>query len=606
MAVKYLKVINNSQEYKSSNTIIEMRQKSDSQIVGGLHPLVSKVYRTTEKSRQPTNESNIGNTVAGLIDEKLITDIKMTEYDKKPKLGVSQHYRIMLQSDSKVMHNSDTRQYAEFLQQQECKLGPDRFLDSKKYMMKRMAIHSKSLPTLVNSSTKKAKNLEDQDQSVTFIEIPMSKNKNEEKFLKRSLGDSQRQQRNLQRMITDYENVVRKKTLDNEREINDFQHQHEKSKQKFLHEQEWVTKDKILQNRQDILSSRDHQRKYTRSITQLELRYSHVLLEMQRRRAEIEKLHQEYEDKLKQKENEEVLLRNELAELTHSDSVEEQKETRFKNDYKRYENKKRKKNLQGKQHQWSTFENKQLEKEQQVKALEAEKQNLDAELAVMKEYLNIRNTRESRKIVDITNQLIQNADTQRQIIQEYTSLRSQTSRRPLKSLNNEKLVQLQYVTKQHAGISQAPKEGRKQTLEKSMEHFHKVLSDAKEAEKSIFRDMRMCENLWRKQDKFVNKLQENLTKLRKENSAQMRKTVSEGNMKERILQDQISKAFAELTKYENQKNKSYERLLKHRALLQEDRLKLRETEKEYARLCKMRERNQVARQTVPSYNEYVL
>ncbi|XP_029465506.1 uveal autoantigen with coiled-coil domains and ankyrin repeats-like isoform X2 [Rhinatrema bivittatum] len=531
----------------------------------------------------------------------------MTQFDRKSKLGVSQRYRIMIQSNSMSMNNSDAKEYAEFLQQQERKLGPDGFLDSKKYtnsyVIKSGVIRSKSLPILngkhqqtsVDFSTKKPNNLKDQDQRIKFIE-----HKHEERALRRFQGDVQRQKRVLQRMITDYENVARKKILDDEREMNDLQHQQENNKQQFYHEQEYVRKDNILQHRQDIQSARDHQQKHTRTLTQLELRYSQVFLEMQKRHAEIERLHQEYGGKLKQKENEEALLRKELAELAHSANVEEQKENNFKNDLKRYEC------IQEKQHQKSTFESKQMHIGQQVKALEARKQTLNADLAMMKGYLQERNARESRKIVDITNQLIKNADIQREITQENANLRSQTIKRTLKTSSTEKVAHLQYVAKERAETSpfeigfSAQKEERKQALEKSISHFQKVVSSAQKAEKSIFRDMHSCGYLWRKQDKHIHHLQEQLTKLRKENTAQMRKTISEANMKERDLQWQINKELAELKKYQNQTNTSYGKLLKHRALLQEDRHKLTETEKQYARLCNIKERNQAVQQTTAS------
>ncbi|XP_069467285.1 myosin heavy chain, embryonic smooth muscle isoform-like [Ambystoma mexicanum] len=527
------------------------------------------------------------------------------EVQSNIKPGFSQRYKLMLHPVS-AGAQSNAKDYVQFLQDQERKVGPDGFLDSKRftnsYTIKSGSTRSKSLScingkTVVDLSVKKARDLEDHEHRLKAIENAMWQHKQEERVLSRAQGDVWKKQRALKRMVRDCETAVERKILDDKRKMKELKLQQESAKQQFLQTREQVSRSNLLQSRLEIQSAREQDQKSSRTMTRLELRYAQMFLEMKKRHAEIETLHREYEEKLKRKEHEEFQLKKALAELATAVSTEAQSNRGLKSELKRSQNSKQGERILESNLQATEFVNEQLQIEKQMRDLEAERGALNRDLPVAKSFLNEKSAKESRNILELGHQLEQNLSSQRRSAEEYSILRSKKLNRTPKVSAVEHLqqdvVELQPILSGLGTPFSIGQEERRKTLTESIKHLQKSVSNATDSEKLLFKNMRAAETSWEKQEKVVARLRDSLTAVRKENSSQVQKSLSDANKKEQQLIWQLLREQAQLRKYQSQKEDNFGKLLRHRSLMKEEQLQLQQAEQERARIAKMTERTQM-------------
>ncbi|XP_069098611.1 probable DNA double-strand break repair Rad50 ATPase [Pleurodeles waltl] len=527
------------------------------------------------------------------------------EAESNVKMGLSQRYKLMLHPVS-AGAQSNAKDYVQFLQDQERKVGPDGFLDSKRftnsYMIKSATPRSKSLSllngsrnkTVVDLSVKKARDLEEHEHRLKAIENAMWQHKQEERALGRAQGDVIKKQRALKRMVRDCETAVQRKMLDDQRKMKELKLQQESAKQQFFQTREQATRANLLQNRLDILSAKDQEQRSSRTLTRLELRYAQMFQEMKKRHTEMETLHREYEEKLKRKEREEFELKRELAELATAVSTEAQSSRALKSSMRRHQSSMQGQRRMENNRQESNFVDKQLHLEKQMKGLEAERGALDRDLPVARDFLNEKNAKETRNILELANQLEQNLASQRKNAEESSILKSKKFNRTTKLSSIENAQQ--HVKELQSGM-QVPEtpislqhEERRKILTESIKHLQKSVTNATDAEKLLFKSMRTAESSWEKQEKVVARLRESLSTLRKENSAQVQKSLSEANRKEQELMWRLLQEQAELRKWHSQKEDSYGKLLRHRTLMKEEQYLLQQAEQEHTRIAKVKER----------------
>ncbi|XP_043912686.1 trichoplein keratin filament-binding protein-like [Protopterus annectens] len=536
--------------------------------------------------------------------------VTFTHSDKK-STGLSQRYKFILKPNFSISDDvkevNKSKEYLTFLENQERKVGPNGFLDSKRYtytyQMQRGTPHTRSMPsltkhhqkTVVDLSTQKAKDLEDHEQMMKTIEDHMWQRKVEERALKREEGDVTKKQTVLKKAIHDYDAAAQAKSREAEGKIIASFLQGEKLKQKFSHKKEEMTKKHIHQRRLDQFTSKSQDQKSISTLSDLEKVYQKTMLQIQRNQEDLQRLQWDYEQRLKQREQEDHRLKKELAELAIAISKEAKKGQSLKNALKRYES------IAELQHAMKCRNLEMAEEKaysdaaDQTRTLEANRRQLVADMAITKEYLNEQLRDETRRLLDTRLRLTDN-ESKRKTLHEATEqvdlnhknkeIETKIEAHKQKRLSHLQSAVNQHVNKQNQKLNNwedryrstqaEEKQGR---TDDDIKHFQKVTHRAEEAEYHLFKNIQSSENSWKKQMTHVEKLQRNLLTLRKDNAAEVCKTLADVNKREQDLVNQINKATAELQKHEVHKKFSYDKLLHHRAILQEDKHILTEMEK---------------------------
>ncbi|KAK3592660.1 hypothetical protein CHS0354_015960 [Potamilus streckersoni] len=435
----------------------------------------------------------------------------------------------------------------------------------------------------------------------------MWQHKQEERELKRTEGDIVKNQRAVRQTLRDYENAITKKRMEEEKKLNTGLEKYTKLQREQTHKKEDIFKQrtergiiKLQQNkslgRKVALKSSDIARKYHTKLSDLELK-----------RIEVMRLSQEFENKMRQKEEEQYKLKAELAELAIALNMETQKGRVHKFEAERDRRKEIATRINEDLTTDQSVESKLAKSEGDTKAAEMNKRKLSADMLLTRSHLSIKQRDEQRHLTDTQMRLADNSNVQRQLneaaFHAEMDLKARQIDQKVEAHNTRRVSQLQTSMKHKKEKEESQQreleekfrrrqaEEQRKQHEDSLKFFKKMVSKGEDLEQMLYGKVRNCEYNRQKQEQNVRRIQQALSDLRKKNASKVKEEIAECFQLEKDLEQKLLKEKAELDKVHAEREESYFRLQKHRQILREDKHNLVEHEKEHTRLIRIGSRS---------------
>ncbi|KAL4239220.1 hypothetical protein ACF0H5_000037 [Mactra antiquata] len=516
--------------------------------------------------------------------------------------------------------NKITKEYAAFLKDQERKVGPDGFLDStrmshtfyvKKEKEKSKAKARTPKPSVVRLSTQIENDKKDHDKRIKVIEDHMWQHKQEERELKRTEGDIIKNQRSVRHMLRDYENVINKKRMEEEKKLNTGLEKYTVLRRDHVHKshdvgsrlytlQYRITKSRIQQNHAYEHSVRDKGRRSNVTKSDLARTYKSKMSEMELKQIELLRLNQEFESKMRQKEHETHKLQQELADLAIALNMEAQKGRTQSFEAHREKKKETTNRIAEDLNSKQALENKLARSDGDNKQAEMTKRKLSADLVLTKAHIAIRQRDEQRHLADTQMRLDDNSNVQHELneaaFHAEMDLKSKQMQQNIEAHNTRRVKLLKSHMSQKKMTEEAKQKiwearFKKRASEKarlehedSLKFFQKMVNKGEDQEQNLYNKVRNAEYSRQKQEQTVRRLQQQLSEIRRKNATSLTKEMVDRNRQEMELEQLLLREKAELDKTHAEREESYYTLQVHRHALKTDRYNLEEHDREHTRL----------------------
>ncbi|XP_052240434.1 trichohyalin-like isoform X2 [Dreissena polymorpha] len=519
--------------------------------------------------------------------------------------------------------NKLSKEYAAFLKEQERKVGPEGFLDSSKYShtfyVKKEREKMKSQPERPKPSIVKLSTQIDQDQkehdkrikvietSIQALKDHMWQHKQGEREMKRTEGDIIKNQRTVKHMLRDYENVINKKRMAEEVKLNKGLEKYTVLRKDFMHHTHDLAKERTDKSKQDDQIAKAAGRKVYLKASDLARTYKAKMSEMELRQVELLRINQEFEAKMRQKEQEQFQLKQELADLAIALNMEAQKGRVQSFEANREKKRERSSRIIEDLNAQQSLENQLAKSDGDNKNAEMMKRKLSADLVLTKAHIAIKQRDDQRQLKSTLIRLDDNSNTQRELNeaafhaemdlrskQMQQNIEAHTVRRVKLLKTNMKQKKLTEEAKQKVWEERFKKRVSEKTRlehEDSLKFFQKMVSKGEEQEQMLYGKVRNAEYGRQKQEQAVRRLQQQLAEVKRRNAAIVKQTLAERNQEEVELEQALIREKAELDKMHSQREESYVRLQKHRQLLKIDKHNLNGHEREHKRLDRIGQRS---------------
>ncbi|PIK39476.1 hypothetical protein BSL78_23683, partial [Apostichopus japonicus] len=524
----------------------------------------------------------------------------------------------------------EAKEYAAFLREQERKCGPDGFLDSSKYthsfQVRGKVLESKSnkpkrnedftgrptptppkqakpatsnnipkperVETVVDLTANVKKDGKDFEKKLKLIEDHMWLHRQEERDLKRSEGDIMKSQQILKRTMRDYEIAINRKKMAEEKKILDNKQKEFFISNQFVHKKEDMTKDQIEKSVSKAQQVKDEDRKVFLTIGDMERKYRAKMSQIELRRAEVQKMSEQFEQSMKRKEEETSRLNQELAELALTISMEVKKKREQDHNVNKNTNdeleEKRKYEIEMEQ----SLENKLKKNQTKANQFENNKRLLSADVSKSRLQLGEKLREEGRHLLDTKNRLTDNSVTQRKL--QETALNAKLDwtnkqiEHKLQAHDSRKQKQLRAVTqmkkteheesvaKWHERFSKKQYESQRRENEDAMKHATKAVTKQEEIEYNLSNRVRDAELSRKQREQSCKRLMNKLLEMRRTNAAKLKKEMVEMGQQEKALEQRVLREQSYLFKSHVSREEGYLSLQQHRMKMQEDRSLLNE------------------------------
>ncbi|XP_070544215.1 trichohyalin-like [Ptychodera flava] len=555
-----------------------------------------------------------------------------------------QRYEILHRPGSSNGKEEDedkaTKEYAAFLREQERKCGPNGYLDSTRYtysyQLKGKVVDSKGnkagdggssgsssapavlrkqdTPSVVELQSKIEKGKKDYEKRIKVIEDHMWQHKQEERELKRAEGDVIKNQQHLRRTMREYEQAINKKRMAEEKKLSETRQREFEIQRDYTHKKEENTKSRIEKVHAKNQQRKDEVRKSELQSGDLERNYKRTLTEIELRRKEVERLNDEFSQKMKQKEEETFRLKKELAELALALNMETAKRRTMEVDNKKDTKKDSIDRVKDANDMETGLEKRFRENQDRANNFEMNRRRLSADLTLSKAHISQKAREEGRHLQDTQNRLVDNTHTQRQLQEAALNVELD-----LKSKQIDQRIQAHDI-KRHQKVSLLTKQRRQkheQQLESYMERLAKRQHDAErrqhedklkhcvrtvnkqeELEQDLYNKVRQAEYSRKQKEQLCKRLSSKLDELKRQNSVKMKEMAVTCLSQEKDVEQSLQRAQADLYKFHVNREESYLSLQQHRVRMREDKYRLEETEREHRRLSRIGELTDMT----PSYS----
>ncbi|RUS79894.1 hypothetical protein EGW08_012332 [Elysia chlorotica] len=516
---------------------------------------------------------------------------------------------------------SASKEYAAFLKAQERKVGPGGFLDSNRFsytfaLKKEKENSQASKPirpraqtpdNVVQLTARIQKDEKDFERRIKVIEDHMWQHKQEERELKRTEGDIIKNQRAVRHTLRDYGNAVNKKRIAEEKKLNQSLERFTKMSQDHVHDREENSKQRSRHSQAQDLAHKDLSRKMELKKAEMERQYNAKRAAIELKRAEVMRLSQDFESKMRQKEEEQHKLKQELAEMAITLNMESQKARVQTYDYKRSKKREKTTQIHDDLHANKSLEHKLTKSDGDIKEAMMSKRKLDSDLAFTKSHLDIKKRDEQRHLTDTQIRLEDNTTTQRQLnnsaynagmdlkakqidqkIQAHNTRRVNLLSTSMRQKKDKEVAQQEVWEKR---FKVRDHEAQRRKHEDSLKFFQKMVTKGEEVEQELYANVRSSEYARQKQDQEVRRTQQTLAEMRRINAIKMKEDMVERKRQEEMLQQKLIREKAELDKVHANREESYLKLQDHRLKLRSDKHLLEEHEREHQRLIRVGQRS---------------
>nr|KAG5701215.1 hypothetical protein BaRGS_008591 [Batillaria attramentaria] len=328
------------------------------------------------------------------------------------------------------------------------------------------------------------------------------------------------------------------------------------------------------------------------------------------KRTEVMRLNQDFEAKMRAKEEEQHRLKNELAELAITLNMVAQKGRVQKFEHDRNQRKETTQRITDDLDNERNVENKMKRSDGDIKGAEMTKRKLSADLALTKAHLDIKKRDEQRHLTDTQIRLEDNTNVQRQLNEtaRYAELdlRAKQIDQRLEAHNAKRVQRLQtHMMTKHdkeeaqqavweARFKARSQEAERRKHEDQLKFFQKMATKDEEREQMLYNTVRESEYSRQKQDAEVRRLQQKLLAVRAQNAKKLKSEQMKCSMTEKELEQALIKERAELDKMHARREESYVQLQSHRMKMKEDKYQLQEHEREHSRLLRIGARTEMS------------
>lgn len=453
------------------------------------------------------------------------------------------------------------------------------------------------------------KSLKESEKRLKAIEDHMWQHRQQERDLKRAEKDIVRQEKHMQRSLKQYQNKLFKRQENETNTLLDKEATFTQFWQQDLHMKEEATKDKIHTSHANQQKLNEDTKKFMKSVNEMSWRYKNLMELLERKRTEMEKLSQEFETHVRAKEEEQHKVKEELASLAITMNMEAQKRRHQEVDTQRQKNRSTIKEITDTRTRSDAMKHEEDVKQRAGARHEEQQRKLDQTTQSKQNNVRAKQRQEGRHLADVRTQLQQTSDMQHYMQQEaeylQLSIRNDEINERVDQANAKWRKQLdsfqQHVkdrNKQefHNWSNRAlglENEAKKREHEDRLKTLSKTISHQDSIEHSLYSRARDAESLRKKQVQIVEKLQNDLDILKRNNARKLKEAAVAAQKTEQELQQKIVRESAELSKAVNTREESLRSLTVQRRRAREDRRMLDEEKKEHTRRVKIASRTQL-------------
>ncbi|XP_028405030.1 spindle pole body component 110-like [Dendronephthya gigantea] len=448
-----------------------------------------------------------------------------------------------------------------------------------------------------------ATNKKELDRKMKVIQDNLLQRKQEERKLKRIEGDIVKKQRLLRRVMANYDNDVFDKKKVEEMKLQGSIKEMEDAKHQYLVEEFLDSKSKRKKSLSEALDNRQLTRKDLLMKNDLVFQYEKTAKELELKRNEVVNLTKEYEQKVRLKELEEYNLTKRLAELAIATTMEDHKrktmETNFKTLKKDAKIVEREETLQRRE----SLEDKLNLGRYHERRFVGSKRRLSQDRDETNDKLSLKIREEGRKMTDISRSLQNNSTAQKnsRIYADYLDRQEQGKNIELKQkmAEGKRTTILEQFSRERKDKNRTrmtrtqdrcvdtETDTRKLSYSDAIRHLQKSVSKQEEMEHALYNQVRSSETNYKKQEQQCQRLQENLTTLKRENAKRLKELELECKSRETSLKQNLAREQATLQKARANREEGIQSLVKLRDLLREDKHRLNEDEREHHRLARL-------------------
>ncbi|KAK7489125.1 hypothetical protein BaRGS_00019639 [Batillaria attramentaria] len=465
-------------------------------------------------------------------------------------------------------------------------------------------------PNVVSLTARIEKDEKDFQRRLKVVEDHMWQHKQEERELKRVEGDIIKNQRAVRHTLRDFGTAINKKRMAEDKKLNQSLERFTDMQREHVHKKHEMGAQRTHQNVLNDQHDKAQGRKVDLQKSDLARQYQQKMSALELKRTEVMRLNQDFEAKMRAKEEEQHRLKNELAELAITLNMVAQKGRVQKFEHDRNQRKETTQRITDDLDNERNVENKMKRSDGDIKGAEMTKRKLSADLALTKAHLDIKKRDEQRHLTDTQIRLEDNTNVQRQLNEtaRYAELdlRAKQIDQRLEAHNAKRVQRLQtHMMTKHdkeeaqqavweARFKARSQEAERRKHEDQLKFFQKMATKDEEREQMLYNTVRESEYSRQKQDAEVRRLQQKLLAVRAQNAKKLKSEQMKCSMTEKELEQALIKERAELDKMHARREESYVQLQSHRMKMKEDKYQLQEHEREHSRLLRIGARTEMS------------
>jgi len=508
--------------------------------------------------------------------------------------------------DSSFRRRRKPLTYAEFLRAQERAFGPQGAIDSMKggegakHFPERPVKRSRSVGSLVNALSTTKDLEEERNSQLRTIEQNIALTRAKKRDLRRLEGDLNKHQYSIRKSFKKFESVVSSRMEKKDDQLKSLNQQSAKSQQEYAHQRKEKSSTRGVENRSNQINRRKSTRKSDLQLSTVEKAYKAKLAELNLKQLEIQRITDEFTQKLKKKEEEEFRLKKELGDLSLTVAFELKKRgTLDESNDKEVQKLMRRREKEDMELE-SGYESSKEKSIKMKKKTENEKQLFTRALDSRGRTTNQRQRETGRqqmttkvKMEDTGEHLHflqKNLDTTRTDIQAISlqkRLKAAGDRKQALDVDNSIKNQFKTDRQLEEALVRAWNneiEQRRYVMDDVKSRLEKVVTAREVKQRNLSQDVRSLGLARNNQEKQVRELEKKLEKLRLDNQRTMLQKLAESKAQERKIEDELLRKKGDLISTHAKRDDQYQTLVREKDILKKDHFVLTDIDREHKRI----------------------
>lgn len=459
----------------------------------------------------------------------------------------------------------------------------------------------------VNIAKKDAERHKTHEKQLKVIEDQMIQSKQVERAFKRQDGDVKKEQRQIRSTVREFDSLISKKKFEADKLLAKNMEEKKTLEVQNAHKKETTTKERIDKNSETLVHSKDKGRKTLILCNDLSRQFAIKKNELELKQIELNTLHNDFEARIRRKEEEESRVKKEIAEIALALNMETVKAKNDLIDFRTLVEKNKEKNIRSDLDDKTELKENISKTSHYVKSYDQTRRRLSAEAETEKSQWSLKQREANRRIVDTRNNLEKIYQRQRDLNEAAqiaeTDKKAARIEKKIEDITNRKNIMKSRSLSEKIEKSEAHEElfkskaAHKYSLmeakshEDHLKHFQRIVQKDEESEKELYKSVKEAEFLRRKKDTELKKMQDEFNEMKKTNAIMIKQAIAKAFKDEQEVQQKILREKGRLDKFHAEKEDSYQKLLSHREKVKEDKYLLEKHENEHQRLISLIEKN---------------